>query len=739
VAENQTAVTDVQSTDPDGTTEGAGGLTYSLTGGTDQAKFGIVANTGVLTFIAAPNYENPTDAGANNVYDVQVKVTDPGGLTDVQTIAVTVTNINDAPVITSNGGGATALINVAENQTAVTTVTASDEDLPAQTLTFSITGGADQSLFSIVPSTGVLTFKAAPNFEAPADAGADNVYDVKVTVTDPGGLTDGQDIAVTVTNVNEAPTITSGGGGTSASLNAAENQTVVTDVQSTDPDGTPEGAGADELTYSLTGGADQGRFNIDANAGILKFAVAPDYENPTDANTDNVYDVQVTVTDPGGLTDAQSITVTVTNVNEPPTITSDGGGESASITVQENKTAVTDVQSTDPDGTTEGPGGLTYSLGGTDQGAFSIDVNTGVLTFNPAPNFENPTDSGADNVYDVQVIVTDPGGLTDSQDIAVTVTNVNDPPVVTVPANQQHKEGTTVTLNVIATDQDGHSLTYSANGLPDGLSIDSSTGVISGKIAYTASGVHAVTVTVTDSATPPSSTSVVFTWTVADAYIDQLTGREVHAGTATSNSVTSVNMSYPEIWIASANTVRLLLATPASLPDNKADILYYVTGGSQFGTFSSTPEITPLTGVVTYVSVGIDINGNGTLEGSESTHSVAINVISLTGTKFFSQRSAGAHAELTAFEIRYQEHFEVGGTFDFTMNGVLAGPSPSPRIRYELRDQDFVNNLLQEGSGLSFTYTFQNGVDEGDVFIRLYVDTNNDGDRNSGEDYIDWV
>ena len=85
----------------------------------------------MLTFVSAPNYESPTDAGANNVYDVIVQVSD-GTLTDTQAIAVTVTAVNDnTPVITSDGGGASA-INVAENSTAVTTVTATDADLPAR-------------------------------------------------------------------------------------------------------------------------------------------------------------------------------------------------------------------------------------------------------------------------------------------------------------------------------------------------------------------------------------------------------------------------------------------------------------------------------------------------------------------------------------------------------------------------------------------------------------------------------
>ena len=109
---------------------------------------------------------------------------------------------NFAPVITSNGGGANAAVNVAENGTAVTIVTSTDADA-VSSKTFSQNGGADAALFQIDPTTGALSFKAAPNFEAPADAGANNVYDVVVRVTDNGGLTDDQAIAVTVTNVNE--------------------------------------------------------------------------------------------------------------------------------------------------------------------------------------------------------------------------------------------------------------------------------------------------------------------------------------------------------------------------------------------------------------------------------------------------------------------------------------------------------------------------------------------------------
>ena len=94
VLENTTTVTNVESTDPDGDTEGSG-LTYNLTGGTDQTLFNIDPNTGDLSFITAPDFETPTDADGNNDYEVEVTVTDSDGNTDVQTLTVNVTDVNE--------------------------------------------------------------------------------------------------------------------------------------------------------------------------------------------------------------------------------------------------------------------------------------------------------------------------------------------------------------------------------------------------------------------------------------------------------------------------------------------------------------------------------------------------------------------------------------------------------------------------------------------------------------------
>src|SRR5205085_9881846 len=114
------------------------------------------------------------DVGADNIYVVRVQASD-GANVDTLAIRISAALLNDnAPVITSNGGGATASVSVTENSTAVATVTATDADA-GTTFTYSITGGADAAKFAMNAATGALSFVSAPNFEAPTDSGANNV------------------------------------------------------------------------------------------------------------------------------------------------------------------------------------------------------------------------------------------------------------------------------------------------------------------------------------------------------------------------------------------------------------------------------------------------------------------------------------------------------------------------------------------------------------------------------------
>jgi autotransporter-associated beta strand protein len=170
---------------------GTNPLTYTIVPSTDYpdyTSFSIL--NGNLVAAVVFNYE------AKSSYSILVRSTDSDGFSIDVPLTIQVTDVNEGPTVTS-----LATASVAENTTAVMTVTATDPDLNA-TLNYSIQGGADQAVFTIVPSTGVLTFKAAPDFENPTDSGANNVYDVIVGVSD-GTNTGTKAVTVTVTDVVE--------------------------------------------------------------------------------------------------------------------------------------------------------------------------------------------------------------------------------------------------------------------------------------------------------------------------------------------------------------------------------------------------------------------------------------------------------------------------------------------------------------------------------------------------------
>ncbi len=207
-----------------------------------------------------------------------------------------------APTITgpSSATGATSSISIQENSTAVHTFTANES------VTWSLSG-TDSSFFAIT-SGGVLTITSR-NFEAPADVGANNTYIVTITATDLGSNVKTQELTVTITNVNEAPTITNNSSAATNTISQAENITTVVTYAATDVD-----AGS-SLTFSITGGSDSADFTINSSTGVLAFLVNPDFEAPADSDLNNIYIVEITVSD-GTLTDTQTLTLTITNANE---------------------------------------------------------------------------------------------------------------------------------------------------------------------------------------------------------------------------------------------------------------------------------------------------------------------------------------------------------------------------------------------------------------------------------------
>ena len=427
VAENQSSAFTAIATDADANST----LTYSLSG-TDAADFKIDAATGVVTFVRPPDYESP----GGQSFDVVVTASDGVNSTS-QPVSISVTNVNEAPVFTS---GSTA--SVQENQTAAYTAAASDPDLTNPT--YSLAGGADAALFNINATTGEVTFKTAPDFEAPGDAGGNNVYDIVVRASDGTNNVD-QAVAITVTNLNDnAPVFSSG-----ATASVPEGTLTAYDADASDADA------ADTIAYTISG-ADAALFNIDSSTGVVTFKVAPDFEAPADAGGNNVYDITVTASDGVNSVDqAVAITVTDTSENAPVFTSSDNAS------VPENSTAAYTASATDSDLDT-----ITYSLvGGNDVSLFAIDSSSGVVTFVNAPDHENPEDGGADNQYEIVVRASDGVNNTD-QVVMITVEDLNDnAPVFTSSGTNQVAENQTSAYIANASDADATStVTYSISG-----------------------------------------------------------------------------------------------------------------------------------------------------------------------------------------------------------------------------------------------------------------------------------
>ena len=208
------------------------------------------------------------------------------------------------PIITSNGGGATAGVSLDENLTAVTTVTTTDSDVPADTINYTITGGADAAKFSLNLTSGALSFLAAPDFENPTDAGLNNVYEVEVTANDGNGGTDVQLISVTITPVNDntpvavAETATVAEGGTVTILDGGATSVLDNDTDADAP--------GDTLTAVLDSGPANGAsFTLNADG---TFSYQHDgTENLSDSFSYHVFDgvnngntVVVNITDHAG-------------------------------------------------------------------------------------------------------------------------------------------------------------------------------------------------------------------------------------------------------------------------------------------------------------------------------------------------------------------------------------------------------------------------------------------------------
>jgi VCBS repeat-containing protein len=292
-------------------------LSYSLSG-LDAALFQIDETTGELTFSQSPDFESPDDSDHNNVYQVTVTATAPVNPASSvsQGVTITVSGVNDnAPVINSP-----STASVAENSalgSLILQVNATDADLPTAMLTYNLSG-LDADQFDI-SSTGVLTFKASPDYENPLDQGGDNVYQVTVTATDDGvePLTVSQDLTITVTGINDSGP---------AFLNLTPTFSIVENSLPGLEVGSVSAVDLDQptqtLTYSISQGNDSGAFAINSATGTIKVANA----GPLDFETIPTFHLTVQVADNHGATDTATVTVNLTDVDESIHLTRGGPG-----------------------------------------------------------------------------------------------------------------------------------------------------------------------------------------------------------------------------------------------------------------------------------------------------------------------------------------------------------------------------------------------------------------------------
>jgi gliding motility-associated-like protein len=367
ITENETSVIDINAMDNDGDMEG-NGLSYTFSSknneGVDNDLFQLEPITGELSFQETPNFEVPLDEDMDQIYDVQVAVTDSKGGVATQRILVNISNINElvldisttaAACYDGNSGMATItvdqgnkgyLFELSQNEINIgESITTQD---PSYTFDALVAGhysvlvtdneGDTVSQSFTIDQPEVLQVNANNTLESYEGANdgsveltisggtAPYVYiwsngETSRTVT---GLGNGPysvtvkdandcsiDLSVTV-GLNVPPKILS-----SASIAMDENTVEVTDISVSDTEGDLELQG---IVYSLTtndnGGEDNSLFSLNTDLGIIQFATAPDFENPIDADEDNTYHLQITAEDSYGATSLQNITVIILDLQD---------------------------------------------------------------------------------------------------------------------------------------------------------------------------------------------------------------------------------------------------------------------------------------------------------------------------------------------------------------------------------------------------------------------------------------
>ena len=387
VVEGETAVGTLMATDAD---TPAADLVWSTAGGADSGHF-TLDESGVLRFAVPKDYEAPDDAGGDGTYELTAQVS---AGTDAATAAIRVAlaNRNEAP--TANAGADQSGV----QEGATVTLRGGGEDPDAgDMLQYAWMQTGDATVTLSTPAAATTTFAA------PTGLAGDVVLLFTLQVTDAGDLSAADTVAVTVVRGGGG-----GGGGQTGleivgptSFTVVEGETAVGTLMATDAD-TP----AADLVWLTAGGADSGHFTLD-ESGVLRFAVPKDYEVPDDAGGDGTYELTAQVS---AGTDAATaaIRVALANRNEAPTANA-GADQSG---VQEGATVTLRGGGEDPDAGDM----LQYAWMQTGDATVTLSTPAAATT-----TFAAPTGLTADVVLTFTLRVTDAGGLSAADTVAVTV------------------------------------------------------------------------------------------------------------------------------------------------------------------------------------------------------------------------------------------------------------------------------------------------------------------------------
>jgi hypothetical protein len=390
------------------------------------------------------------------VYAVEVLADDGHGNSDSAAFTWNVTHTNQAPTLDNPGDQ----VNQAGD---VVALFLSGDDADDDTLTYSASGLP--SGLSVDSASGMISGTL------PASAGSGTPYVVTATVSD-GTLSASQTFNWTVSK--DAVTLTSPG-----NQSNKEGDGVSLQLSASDTDNSPLTYGASGLPSGLS---------MNSATGLISGTIA------AGAAVNGPYLVTVSAQDGAGHSDAKQFTWTVGIAGGLLTVDNPGN----QINAQGDVLAL-QIQGNDTDGDT-----LTYSATGLPPG-LSINPSSGLIS----GVLSNTSASGSP--YTVTVSASD-GVNSASTSFTWTVTNQSSSVSLTNPGTQSSVQGTAASLQISATDSAQLPLTYGAAGLPPGLSMDPSTGLISGTIDASAFGTYAASVSASDSA--GNSSSAAFSWTV---------------------------------------------------------------------------------------------------------------------------------------------------------------------------------------------------------------------------------